>query len=195
MTSPWLKRPDESDAAFAAFTGFRDLGPGRSLDEAWRQQGPSGAPKGTKRPHRAPGSWKRWKRDHDWDSRAQAYDHRNETTLDAGLIGALGARGEALADRLAKVREEDWAMGQQLIAAAKTMLERLKTVMTDEKFVPSPLDIVRVAELGSKLQRLAADMPTENTQQKVEHVSLDELTPEQLRRIAAGHVPDELLPH
>lgn len=68
---PWLRQSDESSKAYAAFSCFRDLGPSRTIEEAWRkykaQQGLS-----TKRPN---AHFHKWKDAHEWQSRSIAFDN------------------------------------------------------------------------------------------------------------------------
>lgn len=72
-TPPWERTPEESEAAWLAFTIFRDLGPARSLSAALRILNERTGKRSTK-PGRA---WHTWKRRHRWTARVQAYDLHN----------------------------------------------------------------------------------------------------------------------
>lgn len=77
MDEPIFERlPDEGSRAFAAFCVYRDLGPARSLDKAYRKhsQDTGSAATGT----RASGRWEQWAQDHQWRERAAAYDAERE---------------------------------------------------------------------------------------------------------------------
>src|SRR5262249_35861888 len=70
----WAQRDGEPDAAYAHFLLYRDLGPARSLDEAYRQWVRLHDPDRSGQFQRRPGSWiedsSRW----DWPDRADAWD-------------------------------------------------------------------------------------------------------------------------
>lgn len=99
MADPWLQQPGEGDTAFAAFVIYRDLGPGRTLDAAYRAHaGLSGAQEGTKR---APGGWKRWYSQHNWRARAEAYDNRVQREVIAARTERAREVGAAVVDKWA----------------------------------------------------------------------------------------------
>src|SRR5262245_34164063 len=70
----WLRRADESPAAYRAFRFFRALGAARSLRGAYhahlRAAGHTGP-----LPRCLCGCWVRWRARFDWDARALAFDH------------------------------------------------------------------------------------------------------------------------
>ncbi len=67
--SVWDRQEGETPKAFAAFVVFRDQGPSRSLDAAYREA--RGQRSGNKR---APGTWTDWYTRYRWKQRAEAYD-------------------------------------------------------------------------------------------------------------------------
>jgi hypothetical protein len=71
----WLKREDETDAAYAAFSAFRDMGPGRAVDPAYLKLRESC---GRRAGEKAPNSWWKWAVDFDWKVRVRAYDEAIE---------------------------------------------------------------------------------------------------------------------
>lgn len=87
----WDRRVSETDAAFQAFTRYRDLGPTRSLTKSESNE------TATKGPRKAPsGRVAKWSSDHDWVSRAAAYDAhldtlRVEATERAARLNAASA--------------------------------------------------------------------------------------------------------
>ena len=67
----WDRQKDESHHAYHAFSVYRDLGPGRSHDNAWRKL--------TRRKRGgAPGAWARWSTKHTWVERVAAYDAQED---------------------------------------------------------------------------------------------------------------------
>lgn len=71
---PWEQWPNESARAFAAFCLYRDLGPNRSLVNAYRLQ------KGCERATIS-GCWSRWRKKYYWKDRAKAFDHERVVEL------------------------------------------------------------------------------------------------------------------
>jgi hypothetical protein len=64
----WERQPEETARAYAAFSRFRELGPGRTLSEAYRT--------GTGRKEAAApsGQWRGWYAAHRWRERAERWD-------------------------------------------------------------------------------------------------------------------------
>src|SRR5437868_3147594 len=67
MPALWEQQIAESSRAFSAFARYRDLGPSRSLDRAYRCH--IGKEQAT-----APGTWRKWCTQFAWYRRATAYD-------------------------------------------------------------------------------------------------------------------------
>lgn len=105
--NPWDRQPDEPSKAFAGFVIYRDLGPGRTLDAAFKASDPK---RQDKVPH---GGWTRWFSIHSWKARATAYDseldrvrlakrreivedmvERHAKACQAGMFAALAALQE-----------------------------------------------------------------------------------------------------
>jgi hypothetical protein len=70
----WLQREDETDAAYAAFAVFRDLGTGRSVEAAFKKVRENAGRRGEK----PPANWWQWSSNHDWKLRVRAYDEAIE---------------------------------------------------------------------------------------------------------------------
>ncbi len=85
VPNPWLKRAAESDPAYRAFEYYRDIGPDRTTISAYRQfvkdRGTRDPAKGP--PKQVPGTWKKWKQQHEWDLRCHEFDRRS-TAFDPG---------------------------------------------------------------------------------------------------------------
>ncbi len=72
---PWLQRNGETAEAYAAFSVYRDLGPRRSIDKAYRQHlGNKRATEVSELTMRASGRWTTWSVIFAWQARAFAYD-------------------------------------------------------------------------------------------------------------------------
>jgi hypothetical protein len=80
---PWLQRKGETAEAYAAFSIYRDLGPRRSIDRAYRQHlGNKRATDVSELTMRAAGRWTSWSVVYSWQPRALAYDrHLARTEL------------------------------------------------------------------------------------------------------------------
>ena len=91
---PWQQQEGESSQAYAAFVAYRDMGPGRSVVETYRQiEGKPGAQQAT-------GRWNKWAKDYRWAERARAWDNRM-----GAVRQAAAERAEAEdADQLARAR-------------------------------------------------------------------------------------------
>jgi hypothetical protein len=99
MPQPWDIQHSETPEAYHAFTAFRDLGPTRSLDKAYRTQ--------TGRTTRAPGRWKTWHRQHNWKARAAALDRHQQEVGQVAAEAAVAAYAAASAEaRLEQLRRE-----------------------------------------------------------------------------------------
>jgi hypothetical protein len=75
LMKPWDQRETESAQAYAAFCIYLNLRPDvRTLDNAYRlhYEQKHGHPVGHVK--KAPGRWRKWSTDHNWQSRTQAYD-------------------------------------------------------------------------------------------------------------------------
>lgn len=73
MAEAWDRQPNESEAAYARFLAYRNLGPARSLDAAYR------VTKGDES-LQAPGSWAQESARFEWVRRASEWDIHNLLT-------------------------------------------------------------------------------------------------------------------
>lgn len=184
---PFDRRRNESAQAHAAFCAYRDLGAERSIAAAWRS-----TPRGRKNPNRTPKRWKIWSSAHDWVERARAYDGHLGSIELAAREQALMDEAEKWAKRKIEQRERDYVMAEQLHARALEMLAFPLTetvIEVDEEGHPVRIirpmrwtlaDAARLADVASKLGRLALDMPTDRhevgiTREQAETMSLEEL--------------------
>lgn len=91
---PWDQRKGESGEAYNRFLIYRNLGPARTLDAAYRLF--AGAEDGGKR--QAPGCWWEEYREREWRERATAWDLHNlkEHGRDAALAFVAAIRDVAM---------------------------------------------------------------------------------------------------
>lgn len=198
MAEPWTRRPGESNVAFAAFQLYLNEG---SIDAAWRAADPLQNRDGK----RAPGQWAQWSSKYEWVARAQAYaDHLAEQNR------------QLWEQRRAEMLERDWQQGNDLrnVVAASLAIEKvapfLRTRTTHRPGIPTIvdtegrvirqgtpaetlfttemliLDLAKALEIGSKLQRLATNEPTDNIN-NLSGAALDSLIERELdRRLASA---------
>ncbi len=149
MGLPFEQQPKESAKAFAAFSLYLSLGPERSI----RVVG--------ERLRKSAGLMERWSRRFDWAARAKAHAaHLAMVEREASEALVRGASAEWLG-RQQTLRETEWEMHEQCIAAAK---RGLKAFMEREKVYANLADIARMLEVASKLGRLASGMATDKTE-------------------------------
>lgn len=184
---PWQRRDGESRVAYDAFCHYYRLPVrGRSLDAAYR----AGAKQGENRDGKiAPSHWAAWSSKHEWVARAAAYDEH--------LAEQDRLQWE---ERRRRLRERDWEQADQLrqvvadaLPHANQFVRRQTTTVRgnaaagipDREIVTLQFDITALARVltdASKLQRLAADEPTERVQ--LTGAALDAYIAAQLARLA-----------
>lgn len=145
MPLPFEQQPRESDKAFAAFNLYLSLGAERSLAAVAQQLSKSEQ------------LLKRWSAKFDWPARVQAHSaHLAVVERQAAELLARTKAAEWIMRR-ETVRDEEWAMHQEALAAGREALKRFY-----ERGKGATLgDIARILELASKLGRLAAGMATD----------------------------------
>lgn len=102
----WSERiPGEGARAFNAFLAYRDLGPERSIDKAYRV-----ATQQQESSRRASGTWMNWAAQFEWVERARAYDgyleakaRRSREREYFGKLEAFRGRQELLAQKTLEV--------------------------------------------------------------------------------------------
>jgi hypothetical protein len=204
----WKRQPWDSAASFAAFRRWllQDKRP-RSLDAAYRAHvGRESDADPTK--IRASATWRRWFQARDqtnqplpgaktWEARAQAYDDH--------LTEQDRLKWE---QRRRELRESDWQTGEKLREQVNAAIEEIPQFLTTKRRVikgsPGQPDrevitlglklneVAGAAEVASKLQRLAAEMPTDRQQVDavITGVTADDLAK---ARDKAKQLEDELL--
>ncbi len=135
----WERQPGESEKAYAAFVVYRDLGPGRTFEEAARlvypsrdrvtagqAEGERGATVGQRSGNtkRAPsGRVRAWASSWDWQWRAAAWDLHNENFAEEALKRHLAEEGQKRAERLLAHREKTLDLCQRLLDRVRGMVD------------------------------------------------------------------------
>ena len=151
MPLPFEKQPHESDKAFAAFSLYLSLGAERSTREVGKQLGKS------------EGLIERWAAKFDWRSRVAAHGAHLAVVERDAIEAAARSKAAEWESREQKLRETEWAMHEQAIAAAKRGLD---AYMAREKVYANLADIARMLEIASKLGRLATGLGTDGDRRK-----------------------------
>jgi len=151
MPLPFEKQPRESDKAFAAFSLYLSLGAARSTREVGKQLGKS------------EGLIERWAAKFDWRSRVAAHGAHLAVVERDAIEAAARSKAAEWESREQKLRETEWAMHEQAIAAAKRGLD---AYMAREKVYANLADIARMLEIASKLGRLATGLGTDGDRRK-----------------------------
>ena len=180
-TNSWDRLPKETPKAHLRFTQYLDMGPDRSLRKLARKL------------DKKPSYFKvlaNWSRKHLWPDRTEDYDFY---LIEKERI----AFEESLIQRRLEHRKTEIDMSKQLFSIAESYLAEVEKTSIDGKDATSTLmhnlmaKYQRTIETGSKIGRLALDMPpkvSHNIQEKppkenppedqldLSALSIDELT-------------------
>lgn len=156
--TPWDRRMQgETAKAYDAFSIYRDMGTGRSVESAWwssTDEYKNGEKKGEKT---VPGYWKNWATKFKWRSRCEAYDDRQaevkrkikeEEASDQYRIEVrenLRIRRE----RIKALKTEQWQIGCELQELGKAAIKAL--AKTPDKM--SGADIVKTLQLSFEFKK------------------------------------------
>jgi hypothetical protein len=200
-TAPiWEQREEETSKAYAAFKIYRDLEPAkRTINAAWRA---ASQPKKGEKPKsdKTPGHFQDWYERHEWAPRAIAYDKYQRQIEEDARAEAQRENARKWAARVEEQRESEWQMRQQLLEKLDVMLKfplvekRIEVRHGEEihEFHPANWRLRDVATFmltASKVGRLATGQETEH----ILEIPWDDLSPEQLQRIADGEDPERVV--
>ncbi len=135
------RQPNESAKAYRAFALYRDMGPGRCLARTaavyygWPQ----------KSRKKAPGTFKRWCREHDWVARAEAYDDFLEMERRSAISDYLREHSTELERRRQQLQEE-------ILTVMKKILPKLKA-MADWPLQRAVTEREEVTDDGTRVHR------------------------------------------
>lgn len=170
----WDRQPKETDKQFAAFSVYRDLGPGRSIDRAYIAM--KGALPDNNR-GRAPKYWFDWSRHLNWKDRVAEYDAFLDNVRAQAAIRAAEAEGERIARQVRAHKNNEVALAGKMSEIAMAILQRgvvrSKTVVKDggktiinihKPYRASVNSAAILARIASELGRRGLDIPDdENT--------------------------------
>jgi hypothetical protein len=151
MSHAFEQQPRESNKAFAAFKAYLDLGPERSLEEVARKFTKSSR------------LLKRWSAKYGWSDRVRARETYLAGVEREAIEAAARSKAAEWLQREQKLRETEWEMHEQAIAAAK---KGMAAYMGREKVYANLADIARMLEVASKMGRLATGLGTEGERRK-----------------------------
>ena len=172
MATLWDRLPGESPKAYQAFCGYRDLGPGRCLDQASRnyhQRRRAEADAQAGRQPRASGTIRRWAERWNWNVRAMAWDQELEQVKRKKQVEEV----EEMAQRHAR----------EALMLQNKAVERLRQLRPEELKPREALDYVVEA---AKLERLSRGEPTERLAEEHRFTDVKDLSDEELTRIVAS---------
>lgn len=119
---PWDRLDAEKVEAFHAFLRYRDLGPNRTIAEAfrtyWAETNPEAEP-----PKTGPAPWAYLARRFRWDERCLAWDRYMQRAQDKGRARVQQTREAQRARQALKADDESIAAAQQLKIKAFQMLQ------------------------------------------------------------------------
>jgi hypothetical protein len=190
----------EGARAFAAFELYRQLGPGRTVEEAWRQYR---SRLGTRRQGAATFAsprpmpyFSRWTKRYEWRARALAWDQvQVAIARDQESDQALKAR---MAEQEEQLRQRDlWkeearaarTLGRRLLMRALQGIEAGEIEdLNAREILPHAQRIATLLEAGQRLERLALGEPTDVTRQET---GLSTQLEEKLLAVIQRYVPAE----
>lgn len=124
---PLLSRerlPDESALAYRAFCVYRDLGPDRSLDQAWKRSD-QGKQCGSAR---RPGYWSKWSAQYEWVARAEAHDDE----IEEERRKAAAKRRCVIADKRSRFALEEQDREENLVRITDGVLLKMSEAQLHE---------------------------------------------------------------
>lgn len=157
IRQPWERLPKETDAQYAAFVAYRDLGPARTFREAAKDQFVKAKE----------GTLSKWARQFDWQGRAGQYD----------LAQQMGLRRQRLLTQ--ELRRARFAeLGQKLQKRGEAAIDNLSVPLTAE-------EARRFIETGVKIEANALEIG-DGREELTQADDLANLSNEELARIASG---------
>jgi hypothetical protein len=140
---PWSRLEDETDKAYSAFTQFLEFGPGRSIFQAYQKANPG---------KRGETTWEVWSRKYDWIARSRHYDNHQVHVQQQAREKAVREQAKVWANRQEIAQEMEWQTGVKMLNRVRRLLDNEDRALNN---------IAAVADVGIKMMRRAAKMPTE----------------------------------
>jgi len=197
---PWESMEGETALAFAAFEIYRQLGPARTVEEAWRKYwsrpGTRHRRMGKNSPPRVMPHFSRWAVKWRWRERALGWDEEQtsierDQRLDRELQEKARQHEEEIQQRQLWKEEARAArtLGRRLLMRALQGIEAGEIdEMTVREILPHIQRISTLLEAGQRLERMALGEATDVTRQEV---SLSAEIEEKLLALMQRYVPAE----
>lgn len=112
MAEPWERQPGESEAAYAAFRAFLQLGAERTVRAAYRQAS------GKAEASQVPGYWSKWVSEHRWAERALAWDQRAGAVHQEAVERAIAKGAAEWVRRRDEQHHLEYQLGRRLMKRA-----------------------------------------------------------------------------
>lgn len=120
--------PQESPRAYRAFCIYRDMGPDRRLDQAWKRFRAASDPTKDRGSARRPGNWADWSQKYHWVERAKAYDDFIEE--ENRIAGA--ERRRKLHEARSQFQSEEQQRIENQVRNTDAVLDRMGTAPLNE---------------------------------------------------------------
>jgi hypothetical protein len=120
--------PQESQRAYRAFCVYRELGPGRSLDQAWGRFRAASDPTKDRGLARRPGHWAAWSQKYQWVERAEAYDD----LIEEETRNAVAERRRQLHEARSQFESEEQQRIENQVRNADAVLDKMGTAPLNE---------------------------------------------------------------
>ena len=130
--------PQESPRAYRAFCIYRDLGPDRSLDQAWKRFCAASDPAKYRGSARRPGHWAAWSQKYQWVERAEAYDD----VIEEENRSAAAERRRKLHEARSKFQSEEQQRIENQVRNADAVLDKMGTAPLNE--------VIQITKDGNK---------------------------------------------
>ena len=156
---PWECQPDETSPAFEAFAAYRDTYP-RSLRKV------------SETLDKSKSLIESWSHTHNWVSRCQKWDQE------------LDARSQQVQiDEVTAMKRRQITMAIEMQSIAIEAFKLLRESLQHKKPPISADNMVRLADIGAKLERLNRDEPS--SIRRVEEIDFSGLTVEEMMQLRA----------
>ena len=130
--------PQESPRAYRAFCIYRDLGPDRSLDQAWKRFCAASDPTKNRGSARRPGHWAAWSQKYQWVERAEGYDD----VIEEENRSAAAERRRKLHEARSKFQSEEQQRIENQVRNADAVLDKMGTAPLNE--------VIQITKDGNK---------------------------------------------
>jgi len=130
--------PQESPRAYRAFCIYRDLGPDRSLDQAWKRFCAASDPAKDRGSARRPGHWAAWSQKYQWVERAEGYDD----FIEEENRSAAAERRRKLHEARSKFQSEEQQRIENQVRNADAVLDKMGTAPLNE--------VIQITKDGNK---------------------------------------------